>query len=194
MVEQYHAHVTGIDIEEEGLSKARQQAAARIPDGHLTLLNQDAKQYKCPPASFNLVSCIGATHAFGGYKETLQHLLPLVTSGGLLLVGELYWRQKPLQEYLEAFGVSQETYLTHAENVALGIHQGLIPVDALVATEEEFDAYEWQRIWTLETYVYHHPVDPDGPELLRRIREWRDLYLKWGRTTLGFGVYAFLRS
>jgi hypothetical protein len=29
--------------------------------------------------------------------------------------------------------------------------------------------------------------------MLERIRRWRDAYLRWGRDTLGFGVYLFHR-
>jgi hypothetical protein len=29
--------------------------------------------------------------------------------------------------------------------------------------------------------------------MLKRIRRWRDAYLRWGRDTLGFAVYLFYR-
>jgi len=29
--------------------------------------------------------------------------------------------------------------------------------------------------------------------MLERIRRWRDGYLRWGRDTLGFGLYLFYR-
>ena len=29
--------------------------------------------------------------------------------------------------------------------------------------------------------------------MLERSRKWRDAYLRWGRDTLGFGVYLFAR-
>ncbi|HEX4205805.1 MAG TPA: hypothetical protein VHZ51_16720 [Ktedonobacteraceae bacterium] len=43
----------------------------------------------------------------------------------------------------------------------------------------------------IEHYAREMPEDPAVPGLLERIRSWRDLYLRWGRDTLGFGLYLF---
>jgi hypothetical protein len=43
----------------------------------------------------------------------------------------------------------------------------------------------------IELYAGKHSEDPDVPELLKRIRAWRDTYVRWGRDTLGFGLYLF---
>jgi hypothetical protein len=39
-----------------------------------------------------------------------------------------------------------------------------------------------------------HPDDPDRDAMLKRIRNWRDAYLRWGRSTLGFGLYLFQKA
>ena len=46
---------------------------------------------------------------------------------------------------------------------------------------------------SIERYAGEQPDDPDVPEMLKRSRRWRDSYLRWGRDTLGFGVYLFHR-
>ena len=46
----------------------------------------------------------------------------------------------------------------------------------------------------IERYVAEQPDDADGPAMLERVRRWRDGYLRWGRDTLGFGVYLYYRG
>ena len=46
---------------------------------------------------------------------------------------------------------------------------------------------------SIERYAGEQPDDPDVPAMLKRIRRWRDAYLRWGRDTLGFAVYLFHR-
>lgn len=37
------------------------------------------------------------------------------------------------------------------------------------------------------------PDDPAALEALGRSRGWRDGYLRWGRATMGFGFYVFMK-
>jgi hypothetical protein len=64
---------------------------------------------------------------------------------------------------------------------------------AFVASPDEWDEYEWKYSRSIERYALEQPQDPDVPAMLERIRRWRDGYLRWGRDTLGFGVYLFHR-
>ena len=62
-----------------------------------------------------------------------------------------------------------------------------------MASPDEWDEYEWKYSRSIERYALEQPGDPDVPAMLERIRRWRDGYLRWGRDTLGFGVYLFHR-
>ena len=59
------------------------------------------------------------------------------------------------------------------------------------ASQDEWDDYEWKYCRSIERYAREQLDDPDNPWMLERIRRWRDGYLRWGRDTLGFGVYLF---
>ncbi len=65
---------------------------------------------------------------------------------------------------------------------------------ASVASADDWDEYEWKYSASIERYAQERPDDPDVPAMLARIRRWGDGYLRWGRDTLGFGVYLFHRS
>lgn len=42
-------------------------------------------------------------------------------------------------------------------------------------------------------YLAANPADPDAREFSARMQNWHEAYLKWGRTTLGFGYYLLSR-
>ncbi|HVZ93569.1 MAG TPA: class I SAM-dependent methyltransferase [Phycisphaerales bacterium] len=140
---------------------------------------------------FDLACCLGSSHALGGYEETVRALMARVNSGGYLLLAEGFWAQRPSKEYLAVLGGDESEMTSHAANVERAIALGLVPIFATTAGAEEWDDYEWTYSATVEDFVREHPDDPDTVAMLARIRPWRDGYLRWGRDTLGFGLYLF---
>jgi hypothetical protein len=66
---------------------------------------------------------------------------------------------------------------------------GLVPIYAVVCSEDEWDRFEWLNLH--ERYQSRQPDDPGLPALIAELDAWRDIYLRWGRNTLGFGLYLF---
>ncbi len=81
----------------------------------------------------------------------------------------------------------------HEDNLAAGLAEGLEACGAWVSSESDWDRYEDLYARTVERYVAEHPDDADAPEMRERILRWRETYLRWGRDTLGFGLYLFRR-
>ena len=88
---------------------------------------------------------------------------------------------------------TREHHATHADNVAAGLDEGLLPLYAAVSSEDDWDHYEGLYARAIELYALAYPDDPDTPAMLARSRTWRDAYLRWGRDTLGFALYLFIR-
>ena len=193
IVQRWNARGVGIDPNPTFLDAAQRTALARVPGGDFEWLEVEMSAALFPPATFDAATCLGATHAFGDLAGTLRGLRDLVKPGGAVMVGEGFWRQRPAPEYLAAFGASADEFKDHIGNVAEGIATGLVPLYATVSTDDEWDHYEGLYARAVERYVHAHPDDPDAPAMRERIRAWRHTYLKWGRETLGFGVYLFLR-
>jgi hypothetical protein len=135
--------------------------------------------------------CIGASWSFGGHRGTLRALSRFVRLGGLVMVGEPYWRRTPDPAYLTASGIEADMFATHAGNVAIGVEEGFVPLYTLVSSEDDWDRYEALQWRAAERYAVEHPDDPDAEEIVRRQRDARDVYLRWGRDTLGWAVYLF---
>lgn len=144
-----------------------------------------------------LTICLGSTHAFGkgeaAYPNALKGMAALVRPGGMLLVGEGYWKRPPAQPYLELIGDPVGIYRDHAGNIKFADGQGLVPMYAAVSSDDEWDHFEWSHRMRIERERLLHPDDPAVAEKVARSREWRDGYLRWRRSTMGFGFYLFMK-
>ena len=113
--------------------------------------------------------------------------------GGQLLIGEGYWKQPPATEYLQLIGEPVGIYRDHAANISFAEAHGLVATYAAVSNDDEWDHFEWSHRMKIERQCALSPDDPDVKKKLKRSRDWRDGYLRWGRSTMGFGFYLFLK-
>ncbi|RBP87620.1 methyltransferase family protein [Cytobacillus firmus] len=193
IIERYSAKCIAIEKYVGFTEQLQVNAENRGVLNNIEIITKDAKvAMKTMNELFEVAICIGSTHALGGLHETLDTLRKCVKKGGYVLIGEGYWKQQPSKEYLEALGGAEESeLLSHFENVRAGEKLGLIPLWSYTVNEDEWDEYEWLYAMSIENYCCEHPDDPDRDAMLQKIRTWRSTYLKWGRDTLGFGIYLF---
>lgn len=193
LCERTQAQGIGVDLNDTFIKRAQHNAVNRVQPSQITWFAKPVEETAIEPKSLAAVLCIGATHAFGDYRQTLQKLGELVRPGGHILIGEAYWKGPPAQEYFQFLGASPDDYGTHADNIRTGMNAGLIPLYAVVSNEDEWDHYEGLYAGSVARYIYDNPNDPDVPTMKERISTWRDAYLQWGRAMLGFGLYLFLQ-
>lgn len=189
LVERYQVKALGLELDSSSVREAQEQAAQRLPPGKLELRACDAQTFESEPGAFDLASCLGACHIYGGFRPTLERLAHFVRPGGYVLVADGYWRKEPSPEYLAALETTRDEWQTHAEYVAMGVALDLLPMYACVCNEDEWDRFEWLRMY--ERFASCQPDDPELPALIAQLHSWRDIYLRWGRDTLGFGLYLF---
>jgi SAM-dependent methyltransferase len=184
--------VTAIESAPSFAAESLRRAVARKLDHRFELESCRAEDYfnSDPPRRFDAALCIGSSHAFRNLKSTLAALRAHVAPGGPVLIGEGYWRKPPCHEYLASFGGTEDELTTHDGNVRVMMEAGFTPTYACTATTDEFDHYEWRYSRGIEHFVRDNPADPDAHAMLDKSRKWRDGYLKWGRETMGFGLYV----
>ena len=186
---------TGVDLSPYHLADARAKHRERVPDARLDFLEMDGAQYVPEtPESFDLVACIGASWVFGGHRGTLAALWKMAAPESWVVVGEPYWRQEPEEEYLEAIGLARDDFGTHERNAEVGREQGLEMVYTLVSSQDDWDRYEGLQWYAAETWASEHRDDPDVRAVLKRVRESKAAYLRWGRETLGWAIYVFRKG
>ncbi len=191
LAERYRISGLGVDVSPWEVPVARERAAGRVGASDLSFIEADAASYPFEPSSADLAVCLGASWIWNGHRGTLEALAGIARAGGLVLVGEPYWRREPDPAYLEAAGLRPDEFGTHAGNVTAGLELGLTFLYAMPSREDEWDRYEMLQVRAAERYALAHPDDADVPELLARVRQGCDAYLRWGRDTLGWAVYLF---
>ena len=124
----------------------------------------------------------------------MKKLKRIVRPGGRILIGEGYWKQKPDPQYLDFMGEPTGIYRSHNETVIDLRALGVTPIHACTANVDEWDEFAWGHLRRAEAAALEQPSDTADMERLIQRREWLDGYLKWGRSTMGFGYYLVLNS
>ncbi|MET7332914.1 class I SAM-dependent methyltransferase [Nonomuraea sp. NPDC005650] len=182
------ATADGVDVSRQALSAAERAAAARGLSGRLTLHETPAAEFSSEQP-YDLVLCVGSTHAFQGLKGTLDAAARFVRPGGLALVGEGFWEQTPAPEVVAAIG----EYPDLAGTVAAAESEGWLAGYGHVSTLAEWDEYEWSWTGTLSRWAAANP-GPDGDQALAVAREHRELWLNGYRSALGFVTLLLQRA
>lgn len=193
LVEKYNAFTTAIELYKDQIDEGTQRAKERISSEKITFIHEDAKSVikNYTTNSFDLAICIGATHAIGDLDSTLETLRKCVRKGGYILIADCFWKKEPSQEYLRELGGKEVDYGSHYDNIEAGENKGLIPIWSYTASDDEWDEFEWLYVLSVENYCYKNSDDKDCADMLNEIRRWKKVYNKWGRETLGFGIYLF---
>lgn len=186
----------GIDISATYIADAKQAVIARGPQVKPEFEVADVRQRQLQAGGYELAACVGASHASGaGTRGAIGALKTLARPGGLILLGEGFWQREPSAEYLQALGATRGELTDYGGTLRLAMDAGLTPLYARVASEADWDRYEWTLINTVERYVAaanaKHPGLADLRAYAQGIRD--RLLLPDGRGTLGFGLFLFGR-
>ena len=167
--------IRGVGIDSSAVQIA--EAERRRPeDADLEFIQGDADDYA--GRSFDLVGCLGSSHALGA---GLTQLAGVVKPGGWVLLADGYWRREPDPEYLHALGATADELPDRTGLLLAGERYGLTTTYVAETTDEAFDRYEWTLV---------HNAEMDGrPEVLEWAARARTRYAgPGGRDTLGFAL------
>jgi cyclopropane fatty-acyl-phospholipid synthase-like methyltransferase len=177
----------GVDLAAAQIEEARRRAAARAPKAALEFRAVDAGEVE---GEFALSACVGSTHALGGLDVALARMAELTRPGGHVLVGDGFWAREPTDAYLEALGgASRDELPDFAALVRAGERHGLSAVYVRVASEADWERYEWTLTANGERFLAEHAGAAEADDL----REWVDasrdrILTPGGRDTMGFAL------
>ena len=191
IVERHDATGVGIDISPYEVEIANHRAAERQLSDRVEFIEGDGAKYDAESNSFDLTMCLGASWVWGGHLGTIEALKKIVKPGGLIVLGEPFKLKEPDSGYVDAEPDFAKSMVTHAENVAIARKAGLTLLYSIVSDHNDWDRYEGLRIRAAELYAEENPEDPDAQEILEKQRQSSDLYLKYGRDTVGWAIYLF---
>ena len=180
---------TGVDTSDEPLAEARLTAARLGLADRLELHQEDAAIF-APWQPFDLVLSVGAAHAFGGLRPTLDALERHLAPGGRALIGDGFWQRPPSAEGVEML-VELADLATTLDQVTAA---GWTPVGGHLSTRAELDDYEWAWTGTLAAWALDHPDDPDHVQALTTANRHRDEWVRGYRDSFGFVCLVLRRT
>ena len=191
IIERYGCSGMGVDSSAMAIDLGRQELTRRLPQADCELRCGPFDPAEFAPGSLDLGCCVGASHAVGSYPRVLEVLCQLVRPGGLILVGEGYWRREPDPDYLDFLQSSPDELLSHQGNIELATDRSLQLLRDYESTSIDWARYEDGYAANLYSFLAANPDDPDADAIRERIDHWRSAFQRWGKDTLGFGLYLF---
>ena len=184
---------TGIDMSPLFTRQARLRAEALGVADRVTFIHGDAAGY-VSDEKVSVAACVGATWIAGGVAGTIALLARSLSPGGILLVGEPFWRQLPPTEDVAkgCHATSISDFLVLPELLASFGHIGYDVVEMVLADQDGWDRYEAAKWLTMRRWLEANPDDELAEEVRAKLTSEPARYAACTREYLGWGVFALM--
>lgn len=185
---------TGVDISTVFTAEARARAVELGVADRVTFLHGDASGFVADEP-VDLAACIGATWIGEGTAGTVELLERSLRPGGMVLVGEVFWRRGvPDQETAEAcLARDKDDFRTLPELVEHVGELGWDVVEMVLADQDSWDRYQAAQWLNLRRWLDDHPDDELAAEVRAELDSGPARYARYQREHLGWGVFALMR-
>ena len=184
---------TGIDLSPLFTEQAKRRAEELGVADRVTFIHGDAAGY-VSDEKVEVAACVGATWIGGGVAGTIELLARSLRAGGILLVGEPYWRQVPPTEAVAqgclAHAISD--FLPLPDLLASFGRLGYDVVEMVLAAQDDWDRYEAAQWLTMRRWLEAHPDDELAPEVRAKLTSDPERYAAYTREYLGWGAFALM--
>lgn len=184
---------TGIDMSQLFTEQARQRAAELGVSEQVTFIHGDAAGYVADN-KVGVAACVGATWIAGGVAGTIKLLAQSLQPGGIILIGEPYWRQVPATEEVAkgCLAHSISDFLLLPQLLASFSSLGYDVVEMVLANQNGWDRYEAAKWLTMRRWLDANPDDPFAHEVRAQLTSEPERYATYTRDYLGWGVFALM--
>ena len=184
---------TGIDMSQLFTEQAKLRADELGVADKVKFIHGDAAGYVSNEKA-SVAACIGATWIGGGVVGTIELLARSLHSGGIILIGEPYWRQLPPTEDVakECHANSISDFLRLPELLASFGNLGYDVVEMVLADQDGWDRYEAAKWLTMHRWLKANPNDELAKEVRAKLTSEPEHYAAYTREYLGWGVFALM--
>lgn len=185
---------TGVDISTAFTERARARATELGVADRVTFVHDDATGY-VSAEPVDVAACVGATWIGGGVPGTIELLRASLRPGGLILIGEPYWRRRvPDQQTAQASGAgSTEDFLLLPDLLERFGSLGYDVVEMVVASQDSWDRYQAAQWLNLRRWLDANPDDELAADVRRELTDDPVRYARYQREYLGWGVFALIQ-
>jgi SAM-dependent methyltransferase len=183
----------GIDMSRLFTEQAKHRAEELGVAHHVTFIHGDATGYVADE-KVDVAACIGATWIGGGFAGTIELLARSLRPGGIILIGEPYWRQLPPTEDVASgcLAGSISDFLLLPELLASFGDIGYDVVEMVLADQDSWDRYEAAKWLTMRRWLEANPDDEFAKEVRTQLTAEPARYAAYTREYLGWGVFALM--
>jgi SAM-dependent methyltransferase len=185
---------TGIDLSRLFIEQAKLRAEKLGVADQVKFIHGDAAGY-VSEEKVGVAACVGATWIAGGVAGTIELLGQSLRPGGIILIGEPYWRKIPPTEEVAGgclAGSISDFLLLRELLVSFG-HQGYDVVEMVLADQDSWDRYEAAKWLTMRRWLEANPDDEFAGEVRAKLTTEPVRYAAYTREYLGWGVFALMK-
>jgi len=185
---------TGIDMSQLFTEQGKLRAEELGVANRVKFIHDDAAGYVADE-KVDVAACVGATWIGGGVAGTIELLARSLRTGGLILIGEPYWRQLPPTEDVvrgcSADSISE--YLLLPELLASFGQLDYDVVEMVLANQDGWDRYEAAKWFTMRRWLEANPGDDFAKEVRAQLTSEPERYATYTREYMGWGVFALIQ-
>jgi len=185
---------TGIDMSQLFTEQAQLRAEELGVTDQVKFIHGDAAGY-VSDKKVDVAACVGATWIAGGVVGTIELLAQSLRTGGIILIGEPYWRQLPPTEDVAkgCLAGSISDFLLLPEFLAFFGQLGYDVVEMVLANQDSWDRYEAAKWLTMRRWLEANPDDELAKDVRAALTSEPERYAAYTREYLGWGVFALMR-
>ncbi|MDY0311275.1 MAG: class I SAM-dependent methyltransferase [Desulfobacterales bacterium] len=186
---------TGVDLSRLFTAQAKRRAEELGVADRVKFIHGDAAGFVSDEKA-GVAACVGATWIGGGVAGTIALLARSLETGGIILIGEPYWRQPPPTEEVAkgCLAGAIADFLLLPELLASFGHLGYDVVEMVLADQDGWDRYEAAKWLTMRRWLEANPDDELAKEVRAKLTPEPRRYATFTREYLGWGVFALMKQ
>ena len=186
---------TGVDLSRLFTAQAKRRAEELGVADRVKFIHGDAAGFVSDEKA-GVAACVGATWIGGGVAGTVELLARSLRPGGIILIGEPYWRQPPPTEEVAkgCLAGAIADFLLLPKLLASFGHLGYDVVEMVLADQDGWDRYEAAKWLTMRRWLEANPDDELAKEVRAKLTPEPRRYATFTREYLGWGVFALMKQ
>ncbi|WP_282090861.1 SAM-dependent methyltransferase [Streptomyces tendae] len=185
---------TGVDISTVFTEQARARAAELGVADRVEFLHGDAAGHVAE-RPVDVAACVGATWIGEGVAGTAALLDRSLHPGGLMLIGEPYWRRTPPDDETAraCHATSVTDFLPLADLIEQFRELGYDVVEMMPADQDSWDRYAGAQWLNMRRWLDRNPDDELAPQVREELTTEPARHARYVREYLGWGVFALMK-
>ena len=185
---------TGVDISTLFTEQARARAVELGVADRVEFIHGDASGHVADEP-VDLAACVGATWIGNGVAGTAELLDRSLRPGGMMLIGEPYWRVTPpdKETAMACHATSVADFLPLPELIEQFGELGYDVVQMMLSDQEDWDRYTAAQWLNMRRWLDENPDDELAPEVRAELTAEPARYTRYLREYLGWGVFALVQ-